>query len=202
MKTYTIKDKTIHNPDNWDDVTVSDYLKLKSVVKNQDEMDEQSQSIEILQIFSGLSSKELLAAPGQTIKLMINDLLFLVLDDIEKIEIDENYVFKTSVGSFKINIDIDNYTMGELITYEEICRNMIKDGVHSADSFNMQIFCASFMRRIVDGEMQDYDADVIEENMEICKEFKISKVYPIYSRFFFGIINYLEKNMATYLDKE
>ena len=153
----------------WEEINLSLYSEIMEIFK-LDETSYINKTIKVINILSGISIKNIMKMNIADFN-KIQDELKFITTEIDGIDID---MITISGEDYYIKKDFNKLTVGESISLEVI------------DKDNLPMMLTVFLRKKVDGKLEDFDTDFVEEREEIFKNIIITDVYNMFKSFING----------------
>ena len=175
-------------PQNWDEVTIGDFVKLFSF--NRDGLTTIELSVKVINILTGIDEELVMMMD-------VNDFQKLVeVFDFTTKELDAVNVDSVEIGgeTYYLKNDFSQLTMGEVISIETILKSADGNLFKVMD----KLLCIFLRKKKENGKLESFKGSFMSR-AEIFKDAPISKVYNVFSFFLTGG-TILEDNTKDYLE--
>lgn len=177
-------EKLVNIKKNWNDVTMSEYFKIKEILVN-DEFEVDEKMIKLIELLSNLSYREIDSLKANEFMNLVNEINVLIKSEIPKCSVQNK--IKLDDKTFYVDIKLSDVKAGQYLMLEQI----MKDKTLTSDDMVMKAV-AIFIRPEPWGNF-DYDdnVDYLYEHLSIVQAYSLAY-------FFFVLQNKLFKAIQDY----
>ena len=184
------EDKVFEMPENWDEVTVGDFMDLFNI--NREGLSQYQSAVETLKIFTKM--------PEELIYMMsMSDFeqLAKVLEFVTK-DVDGELAEYIELGGDKYYLkkDFSSLTMGEVISIETI----VNDAGNNIFKVVDKLLCIFLRKKKENGNLEAFKGDFMNR-VELFRTAPIGKVYNIFSFFSDGVNSFTNNTVDSLEEK-
>lgn len=191
-------DDEVHSfdvPENWDEVTVEQFMGLAELQKEaEEEVNPLNTIIKMVQIMTTI--------PMDIIEMIPVDQFHLIQDTLnytkEEVNIEKRDNVEIDGETYYIKNDFNKLTMGETITIETIIKDAPNGNVMNVFDKLLTIFLRKKTKK---GNLETFKSSFMEERVELFRRLPISQVYAIMV-FFSDGVNGLGVTTNPYLENQ
>jgi hypothetical protein len=182
-------------PENWDEVTVEQFMELVELQKEaKEEVNPLTTIIKMVHIMTGI--------PMDIVEMVPVDQFHLIQDTLqytkEEVNIEKKDYVEIDGDTYWVKNDFNKLTMGETITIETLVKDAPNDNVMNVFDKLLTVFLRKKTKK---GNLESFKSSFLDERVEIFRRLPISQVYAIMV-FFSDGGNGLEVPTNPYLENQ
>jgi hypothetical protein len=158
-------------PENWDDVTVQQFMNLVDLQERAKETNNPFQTtLELTHLMTNIPMDVIEMIPVEQFHLIQNTLEYTK----EEVDIKQKDCVTIDGDEYYVKNDFNSLTMGETITIE----TLVKDTSNVMSIFD-KLLCVFLRKKTKKGNLETFKSSFIEDRSEMFKRLSISDVYAI-----------------------
>lgn len=171
--------KSFDVPENWDEVTVQQFMGLVELQEEaKEEVNPLNTIIKLTHLMTGI--------PIDIVEMVPVDQFHLIQDTLkytkEEVDIEKKDSVEIDGDTYYIKNDFNSLTMGETITIE----TLVKDTQNVMSIFD-KLLCVFLRKKTKKGNLETFKSTFIEDRSEMFRRLPISEVYAIMVFFSSGV---------------